>query len=103
MIRVSVLYANTEGKRFDLDYYTSKHIPMVIAKCGDSLLRGEVDKGLAGMPPGTPAPFIAAGYLYFNSLQEFQAAFAPNAGAIMADIPNYTDIPPTIQISEIVT
>ncbi len=103
MIRVSVFYPAAEGKRFDLDSYTGKHIPMLVAKCGAALLRGEVDKGLAGVPPGTPAPFIAAGHLYFNSLQEFQTAFAPHAAAIMADIPNYTDIQPTIQISEIVS
>lgn len=102
MIRVSV-YPNAEGKRFDFNYYTGKHMPLVTAKCGAAMVRSEVDRGVAGMPPGAPAPFVAAAHLYFNSVQEFQAAFAPNAGAIMADIPNYTDIQPTIQISEIVS
>jgi uncharacterized protein (TIGR02118 family) len=40
--------------------------------------------------------------MFFDSLQSFQGAFGPNAGPIMADIPNYTDIQPTIQISEVV-
>jgi uncharacterized protein (TIGR02118 family) len=41
------------------------------------------------------------GHLYFDSATDFQAAFGPHADAIMADIPNYTDIQPTIQISEV--
>ena len=45
----------------------------------------------------------AAGYFAFNSVPEFAAAFAPHAGAIMADLPNYTDSRPEILIGEIVS
>jgi uncharacterized protein (TIGR02118 family) len=38
--------------------------------------------------------------MVFDSVDAFQAAFGPHAKTIMADIPNYTDIQPTIQISE---
>jgi uncharacterized protein (TIGR02118 family) len=31
-----------------------------------------------------------------------QTAFGPHAKTIMADVPNYTDIAPTMQISEVV-
>jgi hypothetical protein len=41
------------------------------------------------------------GHLYFDSTDAFQTAFAPHAQAIMADIPNYTNTQPTIQISEV--
>jgi uncharacterized protein (TIGR02118 family) len=41
------------------------------------------------------------GHLYFDSVADFQAAFGPHAAAIKADIPNYTDIQPTIQINEV--
>jgi uncharacterized protein (TIGR02118 family) len=41
------------------------------------------------------------GHLYFESAAEFQTTFGPHAVVIMADIPNYTDIQPTIQISEV--
>jgi len=52
LIRVSVLYPNTEGKRFDHDYYASKHITMIADKVGAAMVKCENDKGLAGMPPG---------------------------------------------------
>jgi uncharacterized protein (TIGR02118 family) len=41
------------------------------------------------------------GHLYFDSVAEFQASFGPHAEAIMADIPNYTNVQPVIQISDV--
>ena len=29
MIKVSVIYPNTDGKKFDINYYTSKHLELV--------------------------------------------------------------------------
>jgi hypothetical protein len=34
-------------------------------------------------------------------METFQNAFLPNAAGIQGDIPNYTNITPTIQISEV--
>lgn len=103
MIKVSVMYANEDGKKFDMDYYCNSHMPMVRAKLGAALLKVEVDEGMGGGAPGAPAAFIAMGHIYFESVESFQAAFGPHAGDIMADIPNYTDIEPSIQISEVKT
>jgi len=36
-----------------------------------------------------------------DSMEAFQTAFGPHAEAIMADIPNYTNIQPTLQISDV--
>jgi uncharacterized protein (TIGR02118 family) len=41
------------------------------------------------------------GHLFFESVQTFQAAFASHTTEITADIPNYTNTQPTIQISEV--
>ena len=41
------------------------------------------------------------GHLYFDSVEAFQAAFGPHAETILADIPNYTNIQPVIQVSEV--
>jgi len=102
MIKVTVMYANTPGARFDHAYYRDKHMPLVKARLGDSCLYYAVDRGLAGGAPGAPASFVAMCHLHFESVESFQAAFGPHAQEIMADIPNYTDLPPQIQISEVV-
>jgi uncharacterized protein (TIGR02118 family) len=100
MIRVSVLYPSGEGKKFDHDYYAKKHMPMA----GQLLkpVRYEIDKGLAGGAPGAPAPFVAACHIYFNAIGDFQKSMGAHGQALIDDIPNYTNIQPQIQISEIV-
>jgi uncharacterized protein (TIGR02118 family) len=101
MIKVTVFYPNEEGKNFDMDYYCTKHIPMVKEKCGSACKGATIDQGLGGPEPGSPATYVAMGHLLFESVEEFQNAFAPHAETIMADIPNYTEIQPLIQISEV--
>ena len=100
MIRVTIMYPH--GGKFDADYYASSHMPMIAEKVGAALIKYEIDKGVASLVPGQPAPYVGVGHLYFNSLPEFMAAFAPHASAILGDIPNYTDQQPLLQISEIV-
>jgi len=101
MIKFSIFYPNEEGKKFDMDYYINSHIPMIQEKLGEAVKGGAVDQGLAGAKPGSPATYIAMGHLLFDSVEELQSAFGPHMEAIMADIPNYTDIQPSIQISEV--
>nr|TFG53217.1 MAG: EthD family reductase [Hyphomicrobiales bacterium] len=101
MIKVSVLYPNSDGCKFDLAYYVDKHIPMVRGKLGEACKKIAVEQGLAGGAPDAPATYIAMGHLYFDTLDAFQQAFGPHAAAIMADGPNYTNVQPVIQISEV--
>jgi uncharacterized protein (TIGR02118 family) len=41
------------------------------------------------------------GHLYFDSPAAFAESFGPHAPTILGDIPNYTDIQPLVQISEV--
>jgi uncharacterized protein (TIGR02118 family) len=101
MIKVSVFYPNGEGKHFDMAYYCEKHMTLVQRLCGAPLKGMAVEHGVSGMATGSPAPFIAMGHLYFDSAEAFQAAFGPHLNEIVGDIPNYTNIEPIIQISEV--
>lgn len=67
------------------------------------LRRLEVDRGLAGGAPGAPAPYTCAGHLYFDSVAAFQAAMKPQGKELFADVPNFTNIQPLVQISEIIS
>jgi len=101
LIKVSVLYPNTAGCKFDMNYYLDRHMPMVQQKLGAACKRMAVEEGIAGGTPEAPATYAAMGHLYFDSIHAFQTAFAAHAQAIMADIPNYTNVQPTIQISDV--
>jgi uncharacterized protein (TIGR02118 family) len=102
VIKVSVMYPNKPGARFDHGYYRDRHMPLVKARMGESCRYYTVDKGLAGGTPGAAAPYVAMCHIYCESLETFQKGFGPHAQEIVGDIPNYTDLSPSIQISEVV-
>ena len=102
MIKVSVMYPNTPGARFNHDYYRDKHMPLLKARMGASCLSYTIDKGLGGAAPGAPATYVAMCHFFCDSVDSFQAGFGPHAQEIMGDIPNYTDLAPVVQVSEVV-
>lgn len=103
MIKVSIFYPNGEGNTFDMDYYADKHMPMAAGLFGDDLKAMVIDKGLAGGAPDTAAPYIAVGYFYFADMAACQSSMGTHSEALKADVPNYTNIQPVLQISEVQT
>ena len=101
MFKATIMYPPTPSARFDMAYYIEKHMPMVKSKIGDSCVGFTAESGLAGGAPGSPAPYMAMGALLFESLEAFGAAMAEHGAEIMADIANYTDSQPVMQISEV--
>jgi uncharacterized protein (TIGR02118 family) len=103
MIKISILYPNKEGTRFDLRYYIDTHMPMSIGfLSAHSGFRGvSVEHGLGGAAPGTAAAYVAMCQFQFDTAENFMAAFMPHAAVLQGDMPNYTDIEPIIQINEI--
>lgn len=101
MVKVSVLYPNQIDATFDMTYYMDRHIPMVKDRLAAALRSASVDLGLGGGQPGTPPAFLVMAHLHFDSVDAFQQAFAPHAAEIVGDIPNYTNLQPTIQISDV--
>ena len=101
MTIVSVLYPRTATSHFDYDYYLQSHIPMVKARWSTmgleqmSLLRGTA--ALDGSPPG----FAMIAELQCTSREAVDEALAAHGAEVLGDIPNFTDVQPTIQISEV--
>ncbi|CDF86786.1 hypothetical protein PKB_5476 [Pseudomonas knackmussii B13] len=94
MIKVSVMYPNAPGARFDHDYYRDIHMPLVKERMGDKCKHYTIDKGLAGGEPGAPATYVGMCHIFCDSVEAFQAGFGPHAKEILADIANYTDQTP---------
>ena len=100
MVKVTIFYPNSPDARFDMNYYTTRHMPMVQRKV--STCKGiAAEQGLAGGAPGSAPTYIAIGHLLFDSVEAFETAFAPHASEILADVPNYTNAKPVIQINQI--
>lgn len=93
MIRLSVLYPAGDGITFDHDYYRDKHVPFVAQVWQP--VGAEIDKGVDG-------PYLAAVHVTFASMDDLQAAMGkPEMEQVMADVQNYTNAQPVLQISEI--
>lgn len=101
MIRVSILYPNNPGSRFDFDYYLKTHMPESERLLGSALKGMSVERGLSGTAPGMPPAHIAMCHLLFESVDAFMAAFLPHADWLQGDIKNYTDIAPVIQFNQV--
>jgi len=100
MFIMTVFYPNGEGKRFDMDYYCNKHIPLVRKLLGEACKGVIVDQGIEGSKPGAPPDYIVMTHIYYNSAEAYQSAFEPHAETFMEDMPNYTDIECIFQVSE---
>jgi uncharacterized protein (TIGR02118 family) len=101
MIRVMVSYPATPGARFDMDYYLNTHMPMV-ARLATEMKGWAVDKGLAGGAPGSQPEVLVQAHLLFESVEAWERSMATVGGEIMADVKNYTDIQPRLQINKVI-
>ena len=81
-----------------MDYYRESHIPMMRRLIGERLKGLSVDRAAAG--PGLPAPYAVIANLVFESVETMQVVLAEHSATLMADIPNYTNVQPVIQVSE---
>jgi uncharacterized protein (TIGR02118 family) len=103
MYKVSVMYPNQKDGHFDFEYYRTKHMALVEKYLKPfGLLQTEVLRGISG-GGDQPAPYICIGNLYFDSVDGYEKGGAASGGALRADIPNFTDVAPIRQISEILT
>jgi uncharacterized protein (TIGR02118 family) len=101
VVKISVMYPYSAGARFDHDYYRDRHVPFVLECMGPACKSHSIDKGLSGGRPGTPPLYAAACHVVCDSVEAFDMAFGPRAREIAADTPNYTDIKPVMQVSEV--
>lgn len=102
LIKITVMYPYAEGKTFNMVYYETKHMPMVAGYLGSNLVKYTIEKGISGIAPNQPLPFMAVGTFYVKNLSEYQAAVGPHIDDIRADFANYTNATPVVLVSEVV-
>jgi uncharacterized protein (TIGR02118 family) len=98
---VTVLYPNMPGVTFDFDYYLKHHATLIDRLYGASIAKLELRRGTT-TPQGLPAPFVAIINIWIADQAAFDGAGAKHGPTLIADVPNFTNTMPTIQIDEIV-
>lgn len=101
MATLSVSYPRVPNATFDLDYYRTKHLPLVVRLWGDAgLVGGEALVGKAAAD-GSESPFLAIGIIHFESAQALQQALTgEQATEIIGDVENFTNVQPLLQVNE---
>jgi len=99
MILVTVMYP--PAAKFNTDYYLKTHMPLVTDRwTPHGLKSAQAVKGIAKGDGSAPDYQIAA-LLTFGSMDEFKAAGKASGKEIFADIVNFSDTQPTVQINEV--
>jgi uncharacterized protein (TIGR02118 family) len=102
MIRVTISYPAQEGARFDFDYYQSTHAELVKTQLSPHGMKSlEINKPLAD-GAGKAPPVVALATMLFDDLDAFKAAMGAGGKALAVDTANYTDLRPTVLISQVV-
>jgi len=103
MFNISSIYPKRDGCSFDFDYYLNDHMPLSIELLSKAKgFKGvSVERGIDVEDPKMESSYIAMCHYYFDTLENFMAAFMPHAEKLQGDIANYTNIEPTIQINQI--
>ena len=101
MIKLTVMYPNTKDLKFDKEYYINEHSQLLSQLLGAAVKSSDINLGLSGASPRQPAPYAVIANLCFESLESFQQSFGANAEKILADLPNFTNVRPEVQISEV--
>ena len=101
MFKYSVMYPNEKGAKFDFDYYKTTHMDLVQKHLKSfGLAKTGVDKGISG-GGDQPAPYVCIGHLYFESRDGYEKGLAEAGPVLRGDVPNFTNVTPIRQISEI--
>jgi uncharacterized protein (TIGR02118 family) len=101
MFLVNIMYPKSDGSTFDMDYYLKTHITMAEAAMKPfGLVKWAVQKGVPAAD-GTPSPYMAIGQLFFKTREGYAQSINAHGAELRADFPNYTNVQPVRQFSEL--
>jgi uncharacterized protein (TIGR02118 family) len=104
MISILVLYANKPGSKFDHEYYTSQHLPLVRRLLEPMGMRSLTFVKEAALDPAAPPQaYQLIAELRFDSMESTKLALTAHGAETQADIANFTDVEPIIVIGELVS
>lgn len=90
---ITILYPRTDDSTFDMEYYTSTHMPMFADAIGDACQGW----GAAAIPRGK---YAALGWASVDSKEAFDAAMTEHGAKIIGDVPNFTNVQPELLVGE---
>ena len=97
-----IFYPNEEGARWDADYYRDGHMVLIMDLYGtEAIRRFEVRKGPEPAAGGPPSMFMGSVNFYIENQAAFDVAQAEHTATLLADIPNFSSVNPSVVTTEI--
>lgn len=91
------MYSRVKDSNFDLNYYQNTHMPMVKGYLGNACQGIQIE-----IPINEEQPYHVIAHLLFESFESFQKSYLPHSEVVRADIPNYTNLTPSVQMGSVV-
>lgn len=92
---VTILYPKTSTSTFDMEYYLSKHMPLVQEKWGS---KGLQSWSIAKVDPASG--YCVHASLVFQSVEAFQTAAKEDGPSVMGDVQNFSSEHPLMVVGE---
>ncbi|HEU4627187.1 MAG TPA: EthD family reductase [Steroidobacteraceae bacterium] len=92
---LTILYPNSEGVRWDVDYYRTHHMPLIMKLYGEKAIKRfelrKGDKNMAGAPPD----YVGTVNIYIADQKAFEAAGTQHGETLRDDVPHFSSVMPT--------
>jgi len=99
---VTILYPESDGAELDIEYYTSKHMPLVVETwAAFGLKTWQAVKFAPGLDGSQPYR-LATMTTWENKEGVQQAMAAPGTQALLADVANFTNIQTQILFGNVI-
>ncbi|EXK26226.1 hypothetical protein FOMG_17196 [Fusarium oxysporum f. sp. melonis 26406] len=100
MATVMVLYPKTTGGlSFDMRYYVSNHMPLVVKIWGPLGLESWEVLSFDNNPD--PRYYACSIFKFADTAQAEQSLAVPEASTLFEDVPNFTNITPTVILGKV--
>jgi uncharacterized protein (TIGR02118 family) len=101
MIRIIAFYRWREGASFNHDYYNSEYMRLTKELLSPHGLLGLESDHYVTNGELKEGEIMAATNAYFTSLEAAKSALAAVRGALLANVPKYTNLKPEIRFSQV--
>ena len=91
---LTILYPNSDGVRWDVEYYRTHHMPLIMKLYGkEAIKRFELRKGAMDQTGGAPT-YIGSVNIYINDQAAFDAAGKQHGPTLVKDVPHFSSVMP---------
>ncbi|KAK0370602.1 ethyl tert-butyl ether degradation EthD [Colletotrichum limetticola] len=101
-VTIIVVFPNDPDAKYDIDYYTTKHMPLIQEQWGKyGVTSWSVTKFQPGAD-GTQPLYAFGSTVTWDNIEQIKTAFAgPEADGIMGDVPNFSNKQPIFLTGEV--